>query len=425
MKLRRVTWFGCALALLACGGGDTGDNSTPTVITGAGMTGGGAGTLGGGTTGGGAGSVITGGAGTAAAGTSGGSAGTSGGTGGSTTGGTGGGTVTPIMCNPATDAPVGQCADKATGVFAIKTVIDVWWQDEKNNPPLVDPGRGTITVYLRGDLTDVKCDGTGGMGTIKACGTVLPGFKSDANCDAFQITFPDALWDNPNLPTFMTTGSTTGFNPGDTLTLAEATGLLGIDLPDQDGAWPASVSAGGFTMVDSDMDGKDGITIKMGRIGETWTEAGLCGGFSLPFVFRGAPLDALGALDDNGEKAETLYIGVRTRLGGSGQIGSDCQSGVGDSQATYVDSRVFGCITTAGNTCDATQTEFVDNSAPNYHILKKGEAPPMTVTVPATQGGGPLDQTPSVGARSSIVRIGDLGQTFDCGAVRGAAYPAL
>ena len=145
------------------------------------------------------------------------------------------------------------------------------------------------------------------------------------------------------------------------------------------------------------------------------------------FVFRGAPLETFSAILDDGEKAETLYIGLRSRLGGGGAIGADCKSGVGDSNATFLDSRVFDCITTMDRPCvnhpdfGTAARDFVDNSAPNYHILKAGEMPPATVIEPTTTM--PLDQTPSVGAKSSIVRLGDLGAAVDCAMVRGAAFP--
>jgi hypothetical protein len=429
MKFGTNSWFACIVALAACGApaddgeennGGGGAGTTP----GAGTSGGGSGTTGGsGTSGGGGSNVSTAGTGGSRAG------GTGGGGGGMSGGGAAGtaGSVSNIMCDPATDAPMGECADNATGIFAIKTVIDVWWQDEKNDPDLVDPGRDTITVYLRGEIKDVKCDGSGGVGIMKACGTTLPPFKSDANCDAFQITFPDELWDKPSMPTFETTGTTTGFDVGSVLSIAEATGLLGVDLTDPEGAWPAKTSDGGFEMVDDDGDGKPGITIVMGRIGEVF-QKGTCGGFLMQdFVFRGAPLETISAIDDAGEKAETLYIGLRSKLGGGGAIGATCDSGTGDSKATYLDSRVFDCVTTMDRPCvnhpdyGTAARDFVDNSAPTYHILQAGEKPPATVIEPTTTM--PLDQTPSVGAKSSLVRLADLGGSVDCAMVRGAAYP--
>ena len=162
VKRSNFSWFVCVAALAACSTpaeeDDNPGGGSGTTGGGSGTTGGGSGTTGGsGNTGGGG---KAGGAGsTSTAGSSG------GGTGGMSGGGAGSGpmagSVSDIMCDPATDDPMGECAANATGVFAIKTVIDVWWQDEKNDPDLVDPGRDNITVYLRGEISDVKCDGTG------------------------------------------------------------------------------------------------------------------------------------------------------------------------------------------------------------------------------------------------------------------------
>lgn len=351
----------------------------------------------------------------------------------SSTAGTGG----ELMCGDGAPKE-GMCKDKAAGIYAIKVEIDVWWKDNGAGLlglQLVDPGRDKITIYLKGELTDVCPDGTGGLGTISGCGTVLPPFRSDANCDSFDISFPNELWDQLTMPKFVTTGSTTGFNPGDILTLNEATGMIGISLDDTEGAWPTYQQTGTITcpegmadgcFPDHDGDGHPGITVQMGRIGQTDTAAGMCGGLGLPFIFRGAPLDGgPAALVDDGVKANTIYIGLRVRLGGAGAIGADCNSGVGDSTADFLDSRVIGCVQSDGMNCPFAAQGFVDSVAPVYHILNIGEAPPADLLRPQTQGGGPLDQTPSIGPRSALVRIGDLGQSFACDAIRNAPFPEL
>ncbi|MDH5674671.1 MAG: hypothetical protein OEZ06_21265 [Myxococcales bacterium] len=427
-----------ALGLAGACGGDNGETGPRQFMAGSGGTQtatGGTGATGTGT-GGTAGGTVTGTGGTGATGGTGGVVSTTGGTGGDT-GPVGGlctgvdrGTLAEGQC-ATTEVCEGSCKALAQGIYAIKTEIDVWWVDDVE-PPLVDPGRDKITVYLHGELQDVCEDGSNGLGVMKACGTVLPLFKSDANCDAFQIAFYDEMWDKPTMPTFKTSGWSTGFEPGDTLTLEIATGLLGFSMNNADtAAWPTSAQTGDVTcpegtgeacFPDHDGDGKPGITAYMANIGQNLTADG-CGGFNLPFVYRGAPLDALNALDDGGLKAEKMHVGIRSRLGGAGQIGSDCMSGVGDSQAEYLDSRVWSCELSDGNPCADAHAQFVDDNAPTYNVLKKGEAPPVDVMIPATQGGGSLDQTPSAGPRSSLVRLGDIGQTFDCAAVRNAAYP--
>jgi hypothetical protein len=290
-----------------------------------------------------------------------------------------------------------------------------------------------------GKLSGVCQDGKG-MGDIKGCGTELPPFVSYAACDAFQIEIPDELWDKPSMPHFMTTGNTSGFEPGQTLGIDIATGLVGISLMDVNGAWPKPAETGTFKcpegtgekcFPDADGDGKPGITIRMGKIGMQYKPNG-CGLDNQPVVFRGAPFDAITGVDDNSIRAETLYIGLRTRLGGAGMIGSDCKSGAGDATAEFLDSRVWDCIGTDKMACTPDQAKFIDEQAPEYKILKKDEKPPTTVMKSSCECAGgctgdacPLDQTPSKGARSAIVRLGDLNQDFDCAAVRAAPYPEL
>ena len=98
-----------------------------------------------------------------------------------------------------------------------------------------------------------------------------------------------------------------------------------------------------------------------------------------------------------------------------------------------IDSRVFDCVTTdAKKPCMPAQAMFVDNSAPNYHILKKGEVPPADIKQPVCQCPGGcngaacgLDATPSKGPISTLVRLGDLGMDVNCAAVRAAKFPAM
>jgi hypothetical protein len=438
-----ATALGAVLIIAgACGGGDDDDDAPG----GGGGTSGAAAPVGGnnagvgGAAGGGSGTGGTmaprGGAGAGGMSGGGAGAGMSGGAG-AAGGGAGAG---PVDCSSRGGDPTGSCAASATGTFAIKVVTDVWWAQETATP-IVDPGRGPLTVYLMGKLSGV-CGDKMGMGDIKGCGTVLPPFVSWASCTAFQIEIPDELWDKPSMPHFTTSGKTTGFEPGETLSIDIATGLVGIDIPNADTAtWPTPDQTGTFVcdagmgeqcFTDDDADGKPGITIRMGKLGMPYPGGQDCG--LGPIVFRGAPFGIDGVFPE-APRAETLYIGLRTRLGGAGLIGPDCMSGVGDGITEFLDSRVFDCIQVDGTPCDLPQAKFVDEQAPNYHILKKGEKPPTTPEYVLKSScecpGGclgeacPLDQTPSVGARSALVRLGDLDETFDCAAVRGAAFPAL
>jgi hypothetical protein len=451
MSRSALCFVGCVLGLAgACGGGGDDDPDTGNPV--AGMSSSASGSGGGGPS-------MSGSGGSNGGSGSGGSAGTTpragmggsgaSGMGGSSASGTGGEPPDPPECATDEDIMTGmECAEEASGIFGIKTEIDVWWQDDVM-PPIVDPGRGKIVIYLRANLTDVCPDGSGGQGEITVCGTELPGFISFINCDAYAITFPDTLWDLPTMPKIYTTGSTTGFVPGETLTIAAATGLLGVDMSDPMGAWPTmagglmcAAGTGGQCFPDHDGDGKPGISIVMGKIGDKVPNfetdgCGLAG--DEPVVYRGAPLSAgpealcNAPEDPNCRRAIDLAIGVRSRIGGAGEIGADCMSGAGDATADSVDSRVWDCTLDNGTPCAPAEAEFVDSAAPNYNILAKGAAPPTTVLRSACECPGgclsltgcPLDQTASKGPRSALVRLGNSDQTFDCAAVRAAPYPAF
>jgi hypothetical protein len=53
--------------------------------------------------------------------------------------------VDPFACATTNDIRTGaQCAATVDGWFAIKSILDVWWQ----GIPTRDPGRGIIDIYL-------------------------------------------------------------------------------------------------------------------------------------------------------------------------------------------------------------------------------------------------------------------------------------
>lgn len=437
--------LGCALAIAgACGGetGDEGGNSnagTTAHAGGTGQTTGGTGTPGNaGRTGGGSGTSGTGSM-------------MSGGTGSTPMGGMSGGagTTAPAadgapMCQGTGTALTGACRTNANGVYALKTELDVWWPSV-GDPPVMDAGRGKITIWLKGDLSDVCEDGKGGKGIMHACGADVPPFVSDLTCDAYKLEFPDSLWDSPMMPTFETTGSTNGFTPGSVLDIAKATGLVGIMLNDTEGPWPTAAQtatvackdAAGATKMgqdcfpDHDGDGKPGVTVSM-RTSGMYMDKG-CGGFNSAFMFRGAPPSvADGALAGGGagggRRASKFFIGLRNTLGGGGPIGDDCASGNGDAIGERIESRVWDCeldpaSTDGGDTaCTSEEAVFVDTNSPVYTILQKDGTPPANIDLPETQKSNGLmfDRTPSVGPKAWVKRLGNPGANISCADVRAA-----
>ena len=439
-SLVRMGLIGCICALsAACGGGGDDDDDTGTAgsgATGASGSGGAATGSGGATPGtGGKGGGGTGGGMVGSGGNGGGGKG--GGTGGTDSGGTGGGGGEALSC-PAGATKDGPCKELAKGVYALKTSLDAYWFDEQNpDTPIVDPGRGPIVIYLMGRIEELCEDGSDGVAIMKACGSELPPFTSDVTCDAYQLQFADAIWDQPGMPTFKTKGSTTGFNAGDTLMLAQAIGLVGVELDDDMQTWPTaaetptfSCMGGGKTGVDcfpdQDGDGQPGITVTLKTDGQLRPDG--CGApiTNNPFTYRGSPtsLDLFaGGGSGGGIRAVEVHIGLRTTLGGSGAIADDCMSGAGDATApeTAIQSRAVSCKVDPAslpdgdtghpdNTCTGDEATFVDENVPNYHILQKDTKPPSQVK----------DQAASTGPQAEVVRIGELTDTFNCGDVRAA-----
>ncbi len=442
--------FGCGGASTTPGTGGSGSSGAAAGNGGNGGKSGssgssaGAGSGGSGSTAGGSGSTV--------AGTSGGGSG-SGSTAGS--GGAAGGTdAGPGKVCATTDVKTGDCKATAEGVYALKTELDVWWQDTINALPLMDTGRGKLNVYFRGTIKDICADGSGGVATMHPCGTELPWFLIDANCKAVHIEFPNDLWDKPGIPDYVTTAHTTGFSIADTLTVDSTTGFLGLEAlatgaifpvaAPADGSTPPANSTVNFTcpsgkkgkdcFLDQDADGKPGITVHLPNTGSfagtdnfpgTTTKAYYACGLPLPWSVTSAPLGVgPGALGLPG--AEYCYIGLKTSLGGSGNLAT-CTSGAGAATSgDTLPSRVYDCKKSDGTACTAADAGFVDTNTPTFHVLQAGQVPPTSwKQARETASLSLLDRTPSKGPRASVVRLGDLGSTHACADIRGAAFPAF
>lgn len=313
------------------------------------------------------------------------------------------------------------CKATANGVYAMKVDVDVWYMDEINETPLFDPGRAKLTIYFKNTLTNVCDDGSGGTAIAHPCGTVIPALYAGAISGVIQIVFPEAkAWDA--FPDYKTTGSTTGFDPGSVLTIAKTTGLLGIDLAMIDQTWPTYMETPTFKcsnnmmgdncFPDVDMDQHPGLTVTIMGSGDAPSP-----GYGSGWKYVPAPTSLPAALTGSG--ATKAYIGLRTKVGGSGAIGADCKSGMGSADADDFESRVQGCVNSDGSDCTSMDATFVDQNTPAFHVLKMGAMPPANWMMGADAS---VNKAASMGPQSSVVRLGDVGQTFSCTDVQ-AAFP--
>ncbi|HEX7479144.1 MAG TPA: hypothetical protein VF331_15165 [Polyangiales bacterium] len=386
------------------------------------------------------------GAGSGGAGAAGG--GVSGSTGGSGVGGTAGTAGSagtggmPVRCASAT-SKAGKCKITAEGIYAMKSELDVWWMDEVNpSQPLTDPGRGKLTIYFMAEITNMCTDGSDGLTTLHTCGNRLPPLLVDVVCKVIQIEFPDEMWDGPHMPRFSAHSTLSGFNPGDILSLEKVSSLLGIELTAPDAAWPSYKDTGSFPCTtgtgagcfpDEDGDGQPGVTVHINPGGTYTGVTPYACGSGAAWQKSSAPLGLTEAAF-NLAGAQTAYIGLRLVLGGESKLSSDCLSGVGGgSSSANIPSRSIGCVRDDGMACTIAQQQFLDQNVPNFHLLQVGETPPPAPTwqhprenpvlpgVPKVT----LDRSTSLGPRTSVVRIGNVGDPLLCADVRGANFPAF
>jgi hypothetical protein len=246
-----------------------------------------------------------------------------------------------------------------------------------------------------------------------------------------QIVFPDALWDQPGIPSYTTTGHSSGFKPMDILTIDKTAGLLGVDLASLDAPWPSYMETTTFAcsngkkgkdcFPDQDGDGQPGITVQIQQTGTAPNPGYECP--VGPWEYVPAPTGVPEAIGRIG--AKEVHIGLRTKIGGSGAIKDDCISGAGVADVGNFESRALECIMSDGSACTASGIGFVDMNVPIFHPLQMGEAPPAMWKHSRPEADAVLDRKPSVGPRSAVVRLGDLGTNVSCADVRNAQYPAL
>jgi hypothetical protein len=243
------------------------------------------------------------------------------------------------------------------------------------------------------------------------------------------------------MPSFPVLGSYQCLHPGCALTLSAQTTLLGIDLDNPEAPWPtplqtpmlscnlgtdaSPLAANGVQCFpDHDDDRLPGLSIELRTSGNA-PPGVACNG---EYRFTGAPLSAsLGAIFGGVKRSDHVLLGVRTKLGGTGRIGENCELGMGAGIAEFVQSRAWGCLAQAGTgnlgepvamdgeACTAAEAAFMDENLPIYRVLALGEAPASTLNV--------VDRSASQGPQMSMVRLGKPGDDVSCAAVRAAVYP--
>src|SRR5579872_2619015 len=240
----------------------------------------------------------------------------------------------------------GQC--DFSGTWASRLTIDVNWAPQGVVGVILAPGSGTIRQWI---LTKNTVTGTTMTEVTTVCGIALPDFQGTqvAGAETYGVRFPDGLFDNGSIPTFIATGTLSGLTNGATYTTQPAAALLGVTLanPTTD-PWPSTLT--------QDVDAGD-----PGVIVDVATGMG----------YSDVPVDLFKTA-----RADQLTVAIRQVTEITATY-SDCDHSSGTvtipripatSSGKYaIDSHILGCdIAAGGGPCNATQVNFVDATQPVF-----------------------------------------------------------
>ena len=235
------------------------------------------------------------------------------------------------------------CMAQTAFTLAIHVVVDLSWPDTIGS----NAGTGKMHVW---NLARMNANGTALAGMTQPCGSTLPEltFKPLVGGGKSQLDVPDAVWDAPNAPKAASAGMISGWSPGSTLTTDATNVLVGLTMPDPNGAWPATHDM--VTAVDSDGDGKPGIT-SVPKSGS---------GFVLPPV--STPILGIGP------KADKVYLASRTAIALSGTV-SSCTEQSGTVTVKFFDNHIVGCHVSGGDECTTAQVDFLDTNSTKFTVM--------------------------------------------------------
>jgi len=163
------------------------------------------------------------------------------------------------------------------------------------------------------------------------------------------LTGPAAAWDAASMPKTSVAGTFGAPDAGGAFALSDAAFVLGMNLVDPAGEWPA-LAAAQSAAADSDGDGSPGFT----QVPKSDSP------------FARPPLSLADALNANGLRADRLYVVNRMVSGRAGTF-DGCTSMHGTATGhPSKEVHVIGCHVLNGADCNASQTDFVDSSRTIY-----------------------------------------------------------
>jgi hypothetical protein len=278
------------------------------------------------------------------------------------------------------------CGCNLNGTFAVRAETDVEWDPITVGPFTVIAG-GSDTLVSWSIRQQTETGSTLAVDTIP-CGGTTPDLCSPLFNQAYQQSIPNSIWQGPNMPVFHSTVTLGSTHPLDPFVGAAEVSLLGLDLAQPAGSWPASPTDPRITWVDHDNDGLLAVT---SFVRNTGTSAA-CGGD--PYAYVPNPTGS-------GMAIRTAYVGSRGLATYSGTL-LDCNTidgtltGPGAGGMPQLNGHVRGCLLADNSACPANVVTALDNQAQT-----------------ASQR--------TVGTRFTMVRVGS--STITCTTVRAMTFP--
>ena len=242
----------------------------------------------------------------------------------------------------ATGTPTTPAPCPATGhVRAVHVTVDVSWPESLG----ITGGTGQMHIW---NAMTFGPPGSEIPTEIRACGADVPAQTTTAVAGGYMVQgqVPYSAYESASMPKERGTATKQGAQ----LTINSTIAVLGMEMADRAGTWPSSAQAATVTSVDSDDDGKPGIT----AIPRQDT------GFSL------VPINLF-----QSEFADELYSAQRSSIRLSG-IENGCPETIeGEALVERFDTLVIGCHIKGGGVCTPDEVKFLNDSRP---IMKRVKA---------------------------------------------------
>jgi hypothetical protein len=202
-------------------------------------------------------------------------------------------------------------------------------------------------------------NGTAITGNSTACGGTTPDLCSPFFSQSYSQALPDSIWDLTTIPTSpINITLPNSPDPGERfLGPTEAT-VLGMQLADAMGPFPASYTDAAITWQDQDRDGHPGLSSLMRNTGTSTA----C---NLPYANLPIPSDFA--------RATTVFVGSRALANLDGTI-VDCNTITGNyagplNGLPQLEGHVDGCVKSDNSLCTTAETDSLDQSAAGAAIV--------------------------------------------------------